>query len=483
MLDPAASPMSQNFVSVRDQRGDIIMRAIVIGGSLAGLMCARVLSEFYDEVVVLDKDTPEDHDEPRKGASQGRHVHALLAAGTSVMGELFPGLYDDMAASGARKIDAGRDVAWFYRGAWRLQAPTGVIGNVQTRPLLEMHVRRRVAKLRNVRQRFGVSVNGLTFDTSRQSVTGVQVVTLSGDAHSMSADLVVDCSGRGSKTPAWLEHAGYASPKMTSVAVDLGYATQLFRSARSAERDWMLLLVQATPPNGSRDGAAFQIAEDVLQITLAGHFKDYPPDDPERFLAFAEGLEHRAFADVIRASPPLSPIVTHRFASSLWRHYERLSRFPNGFLVMGDAMSSLSPLYGQGMSVAALEALALRETLRETGIADPGKARLFFKRAAKVVKAAWTLATGADLAFPKTQGARPPAFDLSLWYVDQVTSLCCSDADILRTWLQVAHLQRPVTDLFRPRILARVLRTALAGGPALVAGSSNPGAPHGAPAE
>jgi 2-polyprenyl-6-methoxyphenol hydroxylase-like FAD-dependent oxidoreductase len=443
------------------------LRAVVIGGSIGGLLCARVLAEYFDDVFVLDRDEPPEKAESRKGVPQDRHVHCLLAAGSDALAALFPGIFETLQAQGARPTDMANDVAWFNAGSWRLQYPSGIGIYVQSRPLLELEIRRRVMQVANIRQRFGVSVTGLDFDSSQTRITGVRASENGGAETAIAADFVVDCTGRGTRTPGWLEAAGYPAPQVSKVTVDVGYATQLYRAKPGQSWPWHTLLIQGRPPKGTRYGAIFRIEGDILQATLVGQFRDYPPNDTDGFLRFAESLDHRALAEALHGAEPMTPVFAFRFPANSRRHYEKLSRFPANYLVFGDAICSVNPLYGQGMTVAALEAMALRDIMKSEGGIGADLSRRFFKRAAKVAKTAWALAAGSDLAYPQAEGTRPRGQNALLWYVGHVVALCSYDPAVLEHWIRVTNMQRPLEYLFSPRVALKVLRRALSGGSAL----------------
>jgi 2-polyprenyl-6-methoxyphenol hydroxylase-like FAD-dependent oxidoreductase len=446
------------------------MRAVVIGASVAGLLAARSLSDFAESVSIVDRDLPPDSAVPRKGVPQGRHVHGLLAGGLDALTSFFPGLLDELTAEGARTADTAQDVLWFNNGAWRLRCKCGVTGCIQTRPMLEMHVRKRVVKLSNVRQFSGVSATGLQMDARKWRVTGVRVKSEAANEEILPADLIVDCSGRGSKMPAWLEIHGFEKPRVTTITVNVGYSTRFFHVPAQSKLGWDALLILGQPPKGTRLGVAFLVESGELQVTLGGEFRDYPPDDDAGFLKFAESLEHPALFQAIRNASPASPIATYRFPAHVWNHYDRLKKFPVNLLVLGDALCSFNPIYGQGMTVAALEAQVLHKCLAETknnpGRLDglPGR---YFHGVAGIVQAAWATATGADLAFPQAEGQRPPGHGAINRYLGHVIALSCYDRKVLTTWNQVTNMQRPLSALFEPSIVARVIRRAVTGGPAL----------------
>ena len=439
-------------------------RAIVIGGSIGGLLAARVLADHFGEVLVLDRDGPGDAAEARKGVPQGRHVHCLLAGGSAAIGEIFPGIFESLTAEGARPTDMAEDVAWFNAGTWRLQYKSGIRIYVQSRPLLEREIRRHASACPKIVQRFNTNVSGLVIDAARGEVTALRT-----EQETIEADLVLDCSGRGTKTPEWLEEAGFPPPPTTRISIDVGYATQLFRSRSDRSWPWHTLLIQAQPPGGTRYGAIFRIENDILQVTLVGQFRDYPPNDAEGFLRFAQSLDHPALFNALREAEPIGPVQAFRFPANHWRHYERLQRFPGRFLVLGDAMCSVNPVYGQGMTTAALEALALRQTLEESRGQDGEKtlARRYFRRAGKIAALAWTLAAGSDLSYPQAVGERPPGHALLIWYVGRVLALASYDPVVLAHWIRVTNMQRPIAHLLAPPVMRRVLARTLWGGRSL----------------
>ena len=331
----------------------------------------------------------------------------------------------------------------------------------QSRPFLEWHVRRRLAALPNVRF-VAADATELLSDAPRRQVQGVRVRHRDGSAREedIAADFVVETAGRGSHVLKWLDAMGYAKPPEASVVIDLGYSTRVYQRPPQSGRDWQMLIVYARAPEGTRCGVVSPIEGDRWIVTLSGCLKDYPPDDDAGFLEFARSLERPDLYDAIRDATPLSPITTIRFPAQRRRHYERMRRFPDGLAVLGDAMCSLNPLYGQGMSVAALEAAALSDCLRERRDLA-GLPRRFFRRAAGIIDGPWLLATGADFLYPGAAGKRPPGTGVLGWYNVNVLELSGYDPRVQTTFLEVMHLTRSPFALFSPAVLLPVLRRAL----------------------
>ncbi len=444
-------------------------RAVVIGGSIAGLLAARALSDHFESVTIVDRDHPPAAPEPRKGVPQGKHGHGLLAAGSNVMDELFPGMFEEMVAGGAVAADAGEDIWWFNSGAWRIRTRCGIIGYLQSRPFLEFHIRKRVAQLPGVQEVCGYAATGLSFASDGQRVSGVQLRAGAGEAQTLSADLVVDCSGRGSQLPAWLEAAGWPRPPVSRVEVNVGYSSRILRLP-NGQPEWKALLMFGQPPKQSRLGVMLPVEGGQWMMTLGGEFRDYPPEDEAGFADFARSLYHPVLYERLCAAEPVTPIVTYRFPAHVWNHFERLERWPEGLLVLGDGVCSFNPIYGQGMTVAALEAKVLQRCLgRQQNIGGNGQAlaRDYYRGISAPVAAAWAMATGADLAYPQTQGPRTRAGAWVGRYLDHVIAMTCYDPCVLKQWVLVTHMVKPISAVFHPRIVARVLRRVIAGGPPL----------------
>lgn len=437
--------------------------ALVIGASMSGLLAARVLSAHFDKVTVFERDEVADRPESRKGQPQTRHLHTLLAQGLHVFERFFPTLRDDLVAGGAILGDMGADIRWHAFGGYRRQFESGMIGIMMTRPFLEQCVRRCVIAIPNVTIRGGVEVEQLVTTPDRQRVTGLQVkhnARVSGDAASevLEADLVVDTSGRGSATPRWLEALGYERPSESAVTVNMGYSTRTFRRSPGELEGAKLILINPDFPAVKRGGNVMPVEGDRWMVTLIGWGKDYPPADGDEFLKFTKSLPAPDLYNLLRKTEPLTDVVQHRLPSNLRRHYERLSRFPERHLVLGDAISSFNPVYAQGMTSAAMQAAVLADALEQGPNGLDGISRRYFPRAAKVVDLAWQLAVGEDFRSPDTTGPRPPGLAMINRYVTRVHRATHSDTDVYRTFLDVMNLVRPASTLMRPGMIWRVLR-------------------------
>src|SRR5579884_659502 len=440
--------------------------AIVIGGSMAGLLAARVLSEHFERVTIIERDQLLDDAQPRKGVPQGRHVHGLLAGGAAIVGEYFPDLFAALAQDGAIPVDTA-DIRRYQLGARVAAAPSPGKTLWQSRPFLEQHVRAALSARNNVHILDGCSVTGLGVNDER--ITGVLLQHRSGEQREeiLSADLVVDASGRGSRAPQWLAALGYGQVEETSVKIDVGYASRIYRCPEQLPTDWKVLIILGTPPDNKRAGVIFPIEGGYWMVTLGGWLRDYPPDDDAGFLDYARSLAQPDLYEAIKEAEPITPIAVYKYSANRWRHYERLSRLPEGFIIMGDAVCAFSPVYGQGMSVAALEARTLDTCLREqqsgTGTTHPTNFPQRFQQAiAKEIQTAWMLSTGEDWRYPETEGHRSVGTRLFNWYLRRVIGLTASHPSMAAAFFQVWHLLKPLSSLFEPRIVWAVLSSELA---------------------
>jgi 2-polyprenyl-6-methoxyphenol hydroxylase-like FAD-dependent oxidoreductase len=437
--------------------------AIVIGGSMAGLWTARVLTDHFDRVTVIDRDRFPEKPEVRKGVPQANHLHLLLARGRQILDQLFPGLTDELDTYGGSSIDLSEDAAFLLRSGWTPRFHSGILSYGSSRFLLEWGVQRRLAANPRVQFIESAEVTRLLSDEARSRVTGVRVRYRRGreGESDMQADLVVDTSGRGTDTPIWLEALGYERPQETVVNSFLAYATRWYRRPANYPARWRLLFINGRAPDVPRGGAIYAVEGDQWIVTLGGAAHDYPPTDEAGFLEFARSLLTSALYEAIKDAEPISPIYGYQRTANQLRHFERLARWPDNFVVMGDAACAFNPLYGQGMSVAAMGALALDECLRRGR--GPGMAQRFQKRLAKVTEGAWLLATGEDFRYPTTEGGqRTPMTRFSHWYIDQVMLAMPASMEIARVFTEIAHLLKPPTALFHPGIVAETLRYMLA---------------------
>lgn len=444
--------------------------AVVIGASMAGLLAARVLSEHFEQVTIIERDQLSEHVEPRKGVPQGRHAHILLMKGEIILRELFPDLYETFAQDGAVPLTSA-DFQWYHFGVWKAPSPDPIKSYCGSRPFLEQYVRRSLAARANVRFIDGCEVNRLCTNEDHTCVTGVLLVHRGTEQREedLAADLVVDASGRGSRAPQWLMTLGYGRVEETSVKVDVGYASRIYRRPSDLPLHWKLLIVNPTPPHEKRSGYVFPIEDDCWMVSLMGLLRDYPPDDEAGFLEYARNLPEPSLYEAIKEAEPLTPIVTYKYAANRWRHYERMARLPEGFVILGDAVCSFDPVYGQGMSVAALEAKVLDACLRDqqrqgTRNDLAGFPQQFQQAIVKAVKVPWMLATGEDFRYPETEGKRPLGMNLLHWYTRQVNELTASNPMVAGRFYQVLHLLKPPALLFSPRVVYAVLRKQITSG-------------------
>lgn len=429
---------------------------------MAGLLTARVLSEHFDEIVLIERDPLEDTRKPRKGVPQGQHLHALLKKGEEIMSGLFPDLVPALIADGGTPVDFGRDMRWYQWGTWKACFDSGLEGIFLSRPLLEQHVRRRVLALPNLRRLDRHEAAGLVASPDSRSVVGVRVKPRGGEAETMAADLVVDACGRGSRTPKWLESLGYPRPEESTVKVHVKYATRVYRRPPSTPYAWKVLYVMGKPPLSRRVGAIAPIEGDRWIVTLVGSVDDHPPDDEAGFLEFARGLPVSDLYCALTAAEPLGDIASYRFPAHLRRHYERTRPFPERFVVLGDSACSFSPLYGQGMTTAGLGALALGrcvvEQRQRRGSDLTGMSRRFQTELARLTDGPWDTATGEDLRHPGVEGKRPLISRLLDPYLTRAYKVSGHDTEVLRAFYRAMHMLDGPSVLLRPGVVLRVLR-------------------------
>ena len=449
----------------RSQKCSDRQHALVIGASMAGLLAARILSDYFELVTVVERDQLPTNAEARKGVPQGRHVHLLMCRGADIIWELFPDLSAALEEDGALLISPTEDFRWFHFGNWKLQFPGPLRVHSQSRPLLEYHVRRCVAARPNVRILDNCEVLGLNGGADHRSgITGVCMRRRRDNVQNeeyLHTNLVVDASGRGSQTPSWLAALDYPPVEETLVKIDVGYATRIYQRPNNAPRDWKAMGIYPWPLEMKRTGYIFPIERNAWMVTLSGCLRDHPPADEAGFLEFARKLGRPDVYEAIKDAEPLSPIAIHKFPANRRRHYERLSHLPDGLVVLGDAACSFNPVYGQGVTVAALEASTLRACLDRHLSSHAGNMvgfpHRFQKALASVVEAPWLFATSEDFRYPATEGKRPFGIRLLQGYTQRVCRLTATNPFVTQSFYEVLNMLKPPTALFHPRILLPAL--------------------------
>ncbi|AYN41607.1 hypothetical protein D9753_25075 [Streptomyces dangxiongensis] len=432
-------------------------RAIVMGGSFAGLLAARVLADHASEVVVLE---PDGANGSSHGAPHRHQLHALLSMGHAQLDRWLPGLTEDLLAGGAR-LGVGAEVSYYVDGVLKPCVPSNTMLGA-TRLFLEEHVRRRVLAVPNislVRAQArdlifdGAKVCGIRFTSACDTMTSDKLAELDGD-------LVVDAMGRSSRLGSWLLRNGWDSAPMDRMRVDLGYATAEFHRGNELPGT-VIAHASPGPASGYRQhlsepGALVAVEGNRWSVVMVG-YNDYRPGrDPEAFLERMRRCVApiREVADQCKLD---GDIRTFYFRESQRRRFTRLKRFPGGLIVAGDAVASVNPAYGQGLTLATLAASSLSAHLR-SGASPREPAWDYFRRLGAVVDAAWNVSATADLAQPHVSGPYPPGYRLIRWASDRVVEASIIDPTVNKEFMAVVNMRKHPRALTRPRLLLRSAR-------------------------
>lgn len=442
---------------------------VVMGGSLAGLLAARAVASHAEEVVIVERDVLPDEAQPRRGVPQGRHIHALHARGLTVMESMLPGLGDDLVASGAEKGDVGVDVHWYVDGLRRPLVPTRTTGISCSRPLLEHHVRRKVLAWPNVSVR-RANVTGISHSAGR--VDGVVVADRpdtgsdggpgeDGAVDRLAADLVVDATGRSTRLPTWLADLGYGTVPERQIRMDIGYGSRYFRREPGQRLDDAIVALSLSSPKSTRarGGLVAAIEGDRWLMMVGGYHHDRPTADPEDFTARALDDPAVVFGKLVQRAEPASEVMTYRYPASLRRDYSKLGRFPAGLVPVGDAVASFNPVYGQGMTCAALYAEQLGAWLAERPNLDE-PASDYLRRAEKVANSPWDVAAAEDFRLAHVEGDRPRGLAVAQRVGALFAEATRRDAQLHATFLEVISMQAEPTSMMRPGNVVRALRAA-----------------------
>lgn len=430
-------------------------RAVVLGGSIAGTFSARVLSEFYREVIVVDRDQVVSVSQPRRGTPHAGHAHGLHARGCLILEELFPNLLRDLRHAELPVGDLGEQ-RWYFNARPFRSTRTGLPSVTAQRPVLEGYFRDKVAALPNVTFLERTDVLGFLSTPDARRVTGVRVRSRAANTEStfdLDADLLVDATGRGSRTPVWLQELGYQRPVEQRMTIGLAYTTRLYRRCPDMLNGTQFINCIASRqfPRGAFFG---QVDHKTCILSLTGILGDHPPTDPDGFLAFAKTLPVADVYEQIRHAEPLSDPACFRFPASVRRHYERLPRLPERLLVLGDAVCSLNPNYSQGMTVAAMEVMALHQHLSR----GTPSTIAFMRAVGRIVDNPWFISTTSDLKYTGMKGPRGLTARSGNAYVTRLHHAAVKDPAVTNALMRVAGLIDRPTALIRPRVLLSAMR-------------------------
>jgi 2-polyprenyl-6-methoxyphenol hydroxylase-like FAD-dependent oxidoreductase len=430
-------------------------RAIVIGGSIAGKLSARVLSDFFEEVIVLEKDQKNDSIAIRKGVPQGSQGHVLLKSGEELLEELFPGIIAEMVKEGSTVSDFARDLVWFHHGCRKVSFDSGLSIIQQSRSFLEWHIQKRLETIPNIDFRYGITVKKLLLKDNKE-ISGITLEKQDGRQMNLSGDLVIDASGAASLTPKWLEELGFKKPKKTEVKIDLFYASMIFGKLAARASNWHSLLVYPNPPKQSKGGTISPIEGDCHLVTLLGYGVEHLPSDHSAFLQYAKNLDQPDLYEAIKTAVPESGIQMYRFPALRRYHFDKMKQFPAGLLVIGDSICRIDPVFAQGMSIAAMEAVVLRKMLKSSRTKEK-LTNDFHRKISKIIEIPWLIALTEDFRFQHTSGKKPFGLSILQMYVKNVVLACSHNEKVYSQFMNVLHLKAHPVSLFKPAILTSVL--------------------------
>jgi 2-polyprenyl-6-methoxyphenol hydroxylase-like FAD-dependent oxidoreductase len=435
--------------------------AVVIGGSLAGMCAARVLSDFVDTVTIIERDAYGSAHDFRPGVPQARHVHNLLARGLREFEGFFPGFERRMRECGAVAVESGWDVATLWPNGWSQRNHTGLWQLYASRPLIESTVLALCRGLHNVTflERTEVTALRAAGETQRYC-TGVQVLSRDDrKSRTLDADLVVDASGAHSRAGEWLQQLELELPEDEIVDGYNGYSSRWFRlegeQTWPSEWWWKVVFLRMATPAQPYVIAFFPIENQRWLLSYIGVNKEYPPTREDQFTTALANLASPVVHEMVRRMEPISPVYPSRATRNRWRHYERWRRPLGRFIAIADAACSYNPRFGQGMSAAAVSVKILKDCLAKYGVGNPRLPARFFSGQAHFQRTPWLFAAADDLRFPGTLGNRSASVRLFNWY--RLKVLACPNKRVGARLTEVTQFVRPMSSLFAPQIVSRVV--------------------------
>ncbi|GMK42847.1 glutamate synthase [Paenibacillus sp. CCS19] len=438
--------------------------AIVIGSGIAGLCAAQVLCGYFDKVTIIERGTEPPDKQPRKEVPQGYHLHALLKGGEQALEQLFPGIVEAMVKDGSTRINGSQHLKWFHHGVWKKRFEGDIFVQLQSRPFLEKHIRCLVEQNDNLNIRYNTVAIDPILDEKQNTIIGVHAQeAASSETINLYADLIIDGSGYGSRFHQWFGMNKYDVPE-EKVKIDLCYVSQTYQ-LNDGERDWETLLVYPSAPIDKIGGSVCRIEGDRHIFTLFGYdseLGDSRIKEARNFIELTRKLPQLTIYKELEGAKPLSEIKIHKVPYMVRHHYEKARSLPQRFLFIGDALCRFDPVFGQGMSVAAMEALALNDCLKREWLETKGISNRLTKRVyrkmSKVIDPVWKMIIIEDFRYPHVAGKKPLGLTLLQWYTRRIYHRSSQDTDVYNAFIHVMNLLCPVHTLFSPSILYKVLR-------------------------
>ncbi|AZD48531.1 FAD-dependent oxidoreductase [Pseudomonas chlororaphis] len=429
-------------------------RAVVIGGSIAGCLAAEVLSRHFEQVVLVEKNSVQDDCSERQSVPQENHPHVILLAGMRLLENIFPGLSEELVRKGAVSADLINDIKWFHFGQWKKRYSSDMSTQFFSRPLLDSCIRSRVLRNSKVQWLSNTTLTSIKFDQSLQ-VMGVDIDSPSKMKH-LETRLVIDASGQGSRTAKMLENAGLGTVGKSFIETHLGYISRVYKRSSRPISDWKAMVIWPEPPHQKSIGLLLPIENDRWLLSSGGWFNCFPKAEPESLLKSLQQLPARDLYDFIKTAEPLSDVHSYRFSGSRWWHYERLPSFPDGLIVMGAALCSINPFFGQGMTLCAMQANQLSIHIGDW-LSNKLSTKSIQRSFVKDLQSSWNMAKEEDMRFPETSGKRTFMIKLKHWYGAGFNRLSASDKRARKLQLKIIHLMTSPNKALQPNIASRII--------------------------
>ncbi|WP_180322410.1 FAD-dependent oxidoreductase [Mesobacillus foraminis] len=426
---------------------------IVIGGGVAGKLTAKALSSFFEEVIILEADQEYKQKGPRKRTPQSHQPHIVLKKGAESIEQLFPGFKGELIKEGSPVTNFTNDLKWLHFGYVKQPFEGDLLLNQQSRPLLEWILDRFVKQVTNVLFRYESTVESLLFDPNKTKVIGVELRSKgSNNREKLYADLVVDTSGFASKSRDWLSENGFEI-KEEKVKIDLVYATRCYQLKYPKKQGWKNLLYSVSYPDNPNYGSVQLVEDGQYLVTVGGYGDKYSIATNEDFKQLVRNLPLQDVSQFIEKAEALTDVKVHRVPFQVRRRYDLAKHFPENFIVIGDANCRFDPLFAQGISVVAAEALELQKCLeREAGV-HKGFEKKLHKKIAKIIATPWDLAITEALRNPEIKGKRSFILPIKLWYTKRVFQVSAYDPEVYMRLVRVMNLVQPSTHLFHPKVV------------------------------
>ncbi|MEQ5091656.1 FAD-dependent monooxygenase [Providencia rettgeri] len=425
------------------------MKIHIIGGSITGCIAAEMLSKYFDDITIIEKDSFIPDSSKRKYVPHENHAHILLKKGMELLEKIFPGIIDELNIKGAPYSNLGEDIDWFQYGSWKIKYKSKYRICFSTRILLDSVIRQRILKNNKIKVKDNTSVEKMI--VNKNKVTSLSIRE-SNNTQVIFSDLVIDSSGFGSKTDKMLTDSGISKVESTIIKKHLKYVSRIYKIPSNLVKEYKNKAIIIWSSNDNCNiGLLLPVENECCIVSVGSCFSQEPKPDEESYLSFIKNLPSEKIYNTVKKLEPISDIYYFKYIGSTWKHYEKLHDFPSGLIVLGSALCGMNPFYGQGITMSLSQIRILENNI--TKLKNAQNTVLIQKKIAKSLKTPWEVSKTEDFRHQKFHKQVTITMKFLQWYSKEFSIFANNNLFAREVQHKVAHFISSPIAIFHPKIL------------------------------